>query len=471
MGAAALGDFTESFLEHPMQIADVESSLTRRNILAAAAASSALLALPSCAEAQPAEVAALAENAAIWGFPLVLIGRYLKLSQDAGIGYNRFHLNQDLATPTLHVPGPNVDTIYGLAWLDLSAEPLVISVPDADDRYYSIHLLDAYANTFAYIGRRETGTEAGAFVISAPDWQGELPPGARQIAAPTSLVLAITRTLVKGQSDLRAAQELQARYAIGPLSAYPNGQATGVVSRDVLNVLPQIDLASAGATYFDELNELVRRYPPTGPEAQRLTAFDSFGLGAEDPGYKTLLSETERASALDRALARINAFNASEEINGWRVNFHIEKFIPDPLARAAANQFGPGAHIAEEALYFSARTDSAGAALTGAAPVRVRFPPGQTPPVDAFWSLILYDQNFFLFDNPLNRYTINDRTENLVYDGDGSLTVHIAASPPQDRVNWLPAPAGAYQLILRTYQPRAAILDRSYRPPPLAPIA
>src|SRR5688572_11123253 len=246
--APVLATFNTS-LGTPMSLAHAVHSLSRRRLLATSVALGAVAALPACAGAATTAPTTLAQEAAIWGFPLVLAGRYLKLSQDAGIGFNRFHLNQDLATPTLHVAGPNIDTIYGIAWLDLSTEPVVITVPDAADRYYSIHLIDAYANTFAYIGRRETGTAAGTFVVTPPGWEGTLPQGARQIEAPTTLLPAITRTLVRGSADLRVAQELQARYASGRLSAYPNGLQTGVVSQDALNVLPKLDLSEASASY------------------------------------------------------------------------------------------------------------------------------------------------------------------------------------------------------------------------------
>lgn len=444
----------------------VLAPLSRRGLLGGALAAGAAGLAPA-AYAESADPRAQAEAAAIWGFPLVLNGRYLQLSQNAGIGFNELHLNQDLATPSLHVAGPNVDTIYGIAWLDLAREPVVISVPDAGDRYYSIHLLDAFGNSFAYIGRRETGTRAGAYAITAPGWRGRLPDGVQAIAAPTALVLVFTRTLVKGSADLAAAQQLQARYALGPLSQHPNGLRTGIVSRDALNVLPALDLSDAGAGYFDELNDLVRRYRPSGLDGERLAGFDALGLGARRPAFKRRLSEAELAGVWQSALSRIRAVNNSEVQNGWRVNFNITQFIADPLARAANNAYGPGAHIAEEALYFSARTGANGARLNGAQPQRLRFPPGRLPPVDAFWSLILYDENFWLFDNPLNRYAIHDRTDNLAYDADGGLTVIISAQQPQGGGNWLPAPAGPYQLILRTYQPRAEILDRSYQVPAL----
>ena len=158
-------------------------------------------------------------------------------------------------------------------------------------------------------------------------------------------------------------------------------------------------------------------------------------------------------------------------VNGWRSNLSIVPFIRDPLMRAANNILGPGAHINAEALYFAARQGPDGKPLNGANRYRLRFAPGQTPPVDAFWSLILYDRNFFLFDNPDNRYAFNDRTEGLVYGPDGSLEILIGGERPQGQVNWLPAPQDIFSLIVRFYQPRQSVLDGSYKLPPLELVA
>ena len=446
------------------------SVFNRRHILAGGAGLAALAGLSTLTAPLPAfaadDLAATAEAAAIWGFPLVLTGRYLALSQQRGIAFNQFYLNPRLATPSLKVAGPNVDTIYGFAWLDLAREPVVLDVPDTGDRYYSIQLIDAYENSFDYVGRRQTGTRAGVYVIAAPGWSGDLPADAHLVQAPTSLVLALTRTLVRGEADAPVAADVQLHYGLSPLSAFPAGRKTGIVEADVLNILPALDLSQAGAGFFQELDRLVRAYPPTGPEAATFARFAALGLGtdrfaAQKPDDATL------AAAYDRAFARIRAFNEADIVNGWRVDRHIAPFIADPLARAAANRFGPGAHIAQEALYFSAVGDADGQPLNGANRYSLTFPAGGLPPVDAFWSLILYGPDFFLVDNPLNRYAINDRTPGLVRGADGSLTVLIQHEAPADTANWLPAPAGKFQLLFRTYQPRPAVLDGTYKLPPL----
>ncbi len=440
-------------------------NLSRRALLGGATLLGAASLLPLSSFAAD-DAGTLAEAAALWGYPLVETARYLKISQDKGFGFNQFYLNAKLATPSLKVAGPNIDTIYGFAWLDLAKEPIVLGVPDTADRYYSIQLIDAYENTFAYVGRRETGTKAGTFVIAPPGWTGQAPSGSKVIEAPTALVLAFTRTLVRSPEDAVAAAELQKHYRLAPLSGWPAAAKDGIVQDDVLNILPVLDLSTSGAGFFDELNTLVKAYPPTGPEAANFARVAGLGLDT-DRFAANRPSDAVLADALKRAIGRIKAVSVAEVENGWRVNKHISRFIQDPAERAATNAYGPGAHIAEEALYFSAVGDAGGQALSGANSYTLTFPAGQLPPVDAFWSLILYGPDFFLVDNPLNRYGINDRTPGLKRNGDGSLTLTVSHTAPKDTANWLPAPEGRFQLLFRTYQPQAALLDGRYKLPPL----
>jgi len=441
---------------------------SRRGLLVGGAGLAVLASLPAFAPSAFAtdDIASVAEAAAVWGLPLVETGRYLDLSKGRGIQFNQFYLNDRLATPALKVAGPNVDTLYGFAWIDLKTEPVVLDVPDTADRYYSIQLIDAYENTFAYVGRRATGTATGTYVIAGPGWSGNVPAGAKLIQAPTGLVLALTRTLVRGAADAPVATELQVHYSLAPLSAWPAGRKPGIVEPNVLNILPVLDLSQAGAGYFDELDRLVRAYPPTGPEAQTFARFAALGLGtdrfaASKPDASVL------SAAFVKAYAKVKAYSEADVVNGWRVDRHIVPFVADPLARAAVNRYGPGAHIAQEALYFSAVGDADGQPLSGVNRYSLTFPAGGLPPVGAFWSLILYGPDFFLVDNPLNRYAINDRTPGLVKAADGSLTLVIQHDRPADAANWLPAPDGKFQLIFRTYQPGPAILDGSYKLPPL----
>lgn len=415
----------------------------------------------------PEETDALAEAAVLWGYPLVQTGRYLQLAFSRGIAFNQFYLNPHLATPNLKVGSPNVDTIYGFAWLELSKEPVVLDVPDTHDRYYSIQFTDAYENTFAYVGQRETGTQAGTFVVAASGWSGQIPHGLRTIAAPTTVVLAFARTLVRGEHDASAAAALQQHYTLCPLSSWPSGVRKGIVKKNASELLPTLDFSGVGARFFDELDRLVRTYPPTGAEADSYIRIARLGIGTSDFQLRRP-PDAVLNSAVERAITRIKAIDRfPQSVNGWKVNYHIRRFTTDPAERAALNLHGPLMHIAEEALYFLAVTDLDGQPLSGLNSYRVTFPIGQLPPVDGFWSLNVYDENYLLVDNPLNRYAITDRTVNLENDADGSLTVSIQHMLPKHESNWLPAPRGHFWLIFRMCLPRQPLLEGSYVPPPL----
>ena len=423
--------------------------------------------LPSLVNAEPG-ISALAQDAFIWGVPLVLTGRYLDIAANAGIPFNHFVLSPNLATPNTRALGPQVDTLYGLAWIDLVPAPQVIEVPDTHDRYYSIQLLDAYADSFAYIGRRATGTHAGAFVLTPPGFTGSIPDGIREIKAPTSKVLAFVRTLVRSTGDLPAARAIHSSYTLGALGDYPDGRHAGSFRQEAINLIPVVSLDGAGAGYFDDLNRLVEAYPPLPWDAANLARFAPLGVGpgetVTDPAVRVALD-----GAVPAALLRIRQESGSNwTANGWTTKLDVTNVIRDPLRRAAYNLYGPGTHVAEEAVYFSARTGPDGKPLTGANRYRLRFPPGQTPPVNAFWSVGMYTKDLFLFDNPIHRYSVTDRTAGLHYGSDGSLDILIQHDQPAEGpANWLPAPADTFLVAVRAYQPRPEILNRTYKLPPL----
>jgi hypothetical protein len=419
------------------------------------------------AEAQAPD-AALAREAVIWGFPLVLDNILFNESANAGIATNRFVVQSRLSTPQVNAAGPNVDTLYGSTWLDLTPEPQVIIVPDTHDRYYSIQLVDAYGNAFAYIGRRATGTRAGAYAITPPGWSGTLPPGVKRVAATTPRVFVMARTLVLGDADLRNALAVQSQYAIAALGTYPASAVRAELTIKPFKLAP-MNLAARGAGFFDELGDALRVNPPLPDDRIAPARFAKLGIG---PGLHPSKSGNRElvallAAAVPAAIGQIRKADYSTDVNGWRVNYKVTNVVSDPLLRASINQFGPGTHIAREALYFSALSGPDGLPLSGARRYAVRFPAGGLPPVDAFWSLTLYGPDFLLVENPMKRYAIGDRTAGLQRGADGSLELTIQHEAPADRANWLPAPAGPFQLVLRTYQPRTAIFDGSYRLPPL----
>ena len=449
--------------------------LSRRDVLAGSVLTPVVVLMGNDRAMAEPELKDLAREAVVWGFPLVFFGLYLDAAVANGVRFNRFYMASGIADAGSKAVGPNIDTLNGRAWLDLSDGPQVIVVPDTADRYYTIQLQDMYMNSFAYIGRRTTGTRAGAFAIMSPDFSGTLPDGMTAIQAPTSKVLAFVRTLVAGREDIENARAINAAMSIGPLSAYPSGQVASPISEGALDafqpasrskgMLPHQEVAASGAAFFDRLNTLLMQFPPSRLDAIQAARFAPLGIGApRDPS----VSETDLTAAVEAGVTLAVRSVHSWSENGWLRRRNVEGVPIDPLVRAADNIYGPGTQIAEESVFYNLRKSTDGETLSGANRYRLRFGPGELPPVDAFWSLTLYDGNYFLFDNPINRYGISDRTEELRLDADGNLEIQVQAdAPTSDSANWLPAPEGAFQLVFRTYQPSQPILDGTYKLPPL----
>ncbi len=443
------------------------SNITRREalLIGGLGGAASLAGVPAYAAQSPA---ALARAAYIWGFPLVQTQLYLKLARQKGVVFNTLYAARRLATPAdKGAVGPNNDTLYATGWLDLASEPVVISVPDTHDRYYSIQLMDAYENSFAYIGRRATGTKEGNYAIVGPGWQGAMPAGVTKIAAPTTAVLALVRTLVTGDADLPAALAVQAGYSVVKLSDFPKVKTSPQLADNPIKLAPATHPAELGAAYFDELSAGLAQFPPPASDQGFVESLAVLGIGPGKTPSKTGNARLLATAALsaDR-LVRAHAKASAKDVNGWKARYDIVPFITPPLERAAIDVLGAGANIAQEALYFSLANGPDGEVLTGTTPYVLEFPAGQLPPVEAFWSLTLYGADFYLVDNPIHRYEIGDRTPGLVKGADGSLKIAIQHTQPRSgAANWLPAPAGAFQLILRAYQPGPALISGAYELP------
>jgi hypothetical protein len=252
--------------------------MNRRNFLIASTLATPLTLLGGD---QTGSLQDIAEEAYIWGVPLVLQAMYLQRSRDRKFPMNRFTVSTRLASPDDKNAGPNVDTLYGFVWLDLHKEPIVLHVPDTHDRYYCIQMIDMYSNSFAYVGRRATGTKEGRYVISLQGWRGSLPKDTVQIESPTSHVMALTRTLVRGTADLPAAYAIQQKYTLSSLSqiAHPPLAPQEVVS--AITEFPVLDLAAGGAKYFDKLGAGLTQDPPPARENAPLERFAKAGIGPD----------------------------------------------------------------------------------------------------------------------------------------------------------------------------------------------
>ncbi|HEY9726676.1 MAG TPA: DUF1254 domain-containing protein [Chroococcales cyanobacterium] len=410
-------------------------------------------------------------QAYIWGYSLVVLKRTLRKSAARrGTPLNQFAHAKRLATPqSKAVVSPNTDTLYSSAWLDLRQEPIILHVPNTQGRYYSVQFMDAYTNSFAYVGRRVTGTKEGNYAIVGPAWRGILPPNVQAIKSPTNTVWSLVRILVEGEDDSSVARALQQQYTLTSLSKYSGTAPSGQV---LPSPLPQAN-ASGSLQFYDELSAAIQVDPPPEDENPLLSLFAQVGIGANRipsqeiqdqatlDGLKLAILEAERL--IDEKVSNLGMM-----VNGWRVNYQIGTYGKDYLLRAAVAKTGLAANTPEESMHFRAYVDGTDQPLSGANRYVLRFKPGRLPPVDAFWSLTIYGLDGFLVPNPINRYSIGDRTKNLQYNTDGSFDIYIQHQVPVGKEsNWLPAPTQGFYLSLRAYQPNAELLTGAYKVPAL----
>lgn len=427
------------------------------------------------------ELSAIAEEAYIFGYPLVVtdMTRRQLTAVPAPKGnqapMNQFAVLDKLPDPNFKaVVRPNVDTLYASAFLDLSREPIVLSVPDMEGRYYLMPMLDAYTNVFASPGARTTGTDAQSFAIVGPGWRGELPKGVTEIRAPTNLVWILGRTEILGPSDLPHAVALSKQFKLTPLSAwgrpYEPPPVENVAPGLPMSVKPPDAVAKMSVQeFFSKLAALMEQNPPSAADQAAMKRFARIGL---QPGRFAPSSEATRAieGVPQRALAKIAAHRPSlgTVVNGWLMPMKLGGYGTRYLDRATVALVGLGANLPEDAIYPQLFVDSKGEKLDGANAYVLRFPKGETPPVRGFWSLTMYDPQGYLVANPIQRYAIGDR-DALRRNPDGSLDIYVQHRPPAPelRSNWLPAPAGPFNLTLRMYWPEERVLSLEWKPPPM----
>ncbi|MGW2182287.1 DUF1254 domain-containing protein [Streptomyces sp. NPDC001732] len=369
---------------------------------------------------------------------------------------------------------PNNDTLYSWAWVDLREEPLILSHPDMGDRYFTFELVAFTSDNYDYVGMRTTGSEAGDFALIGPDWTGDLPQGVRRTAtAPTPWVLVVGRTLVEGVDDLPTVHALQQQYRLTPLHLFGEEGVTLPERRDV--PVP-VDPAQDPLGPWKTLNAALAENPLPKHHDVLLRQFAEIGVG---PGMDVEAQPEPVKEGLIRAAAtavpmleqQLLSGQWGELINGWRYPPpQIGHFGDDFLRRAAEQSLvGVAINDPEEAVYLAAFTDSADETLTTGR-YELRYEAGTLPPVDAFWSLTVYDEDRNLVPNPIDRYSIGDRTQGLVSDADGGLTLYLqpdSPGPGRDS-NWLPTPQqGIWYVALRMYLPRPEVIDARWHCPPI----
>ncbi len=480
--------------------------LTKRDLLRSAAlaaiAATAAKSSPALAQAsgdRPGFLKAkdIAEAGFIYGLPIVMnYGVMYEYAVDRNSGQFKAPFNQIKNEPNVFtykdtaVVTPNSDTPYSLVWMDhLRREPIVLSVPAVDPkRYYSVQLCDGNTYNYGYIGSRATGSEAGDYMVVGPDWKSATPPGIKKaFQSSTQLSLAIFRTQLFNPDDLDNVKKVQAGYKVQPLSAYlKQPTTTAAASID----FPKIDKELVKTNFFEYLDFALQFAPAQENEKEIRAALAKIGVG---PGktfnFKDLpleqkleigLGMKEGEKKVDEGVAR-----AGRAVNGWQVsglpgdNAH---YNGDWLKRAVAAKAGIYGNDPTEATYPLTRVDSAGNKLDGSKNnYTLTFPAGQQPPVNAFWSLTMYDGKTQLpIKNPINRYLINSpMLPNMKKNADGSLTLYVQnKSPGADKEsNWLPSPNGEIYLVMRLYWPKTeapSILpagEGTWKPPAIVAVA
>ncbi len=371
---------------------------------------------------------------------------------------------------------PNFDTLYSPAWVDLRKEPMIVSVPDTQGRYYLLPMIDMWTDVFAVPGKRTSGTAEGAYALVPPGWRGALPKGVQRIDAPTPIVWIIGRTQTNGPKDYNAVHKVQDGYRITPLSQW--GKAATPMKAAVdpsvdmkTDPLSQVNGMPADA-YFKYAASLMKTNPPHITDWSTLARLKRIGLEPGKFDFAALPPDVQaglkRAKGDALKLMASKSASLARSANGWQMNTDTMGVYGNYyLKRAIIAMVGLGANQVEDAVYPLLGADAAGKELTGENKYVLHFAKEELPPAEAFWSVTMYDAEGFQVANPINRFAIGDR-DALKYNADGSLDLYIQnASPGADKEsNWLPSPAkGLLGVTMRLYAPKAQALDGRWAPP------
>ncbi|MBY3142883.1 DUF1254 domain-containing protein [Rhizobium laguerreae] len=452
---------------------DLLRSAAMAALVAATAKSTPVLAQNKAEWPSLLEAKDIAEEGFIYGLPLVMnyaVMQEFAVDRNSGqfkAPFNEINNMHQVASPAdTAVITPNSDTPYSILWLDLRAEPMVISVPTVEkERYYSVQLIDGNTYNFGYIGSRTTGSEPGSYLVVEPDWKGGKPDGIKQVfTSSTPFVFANFRTQLIDAEDMANVEKVQAGYKAQPLSAFLKQPAPPAAP--TIEFLPATT-AGIKKNFFEYLDVALQFVPETSRDKDIRAKLARIGIG---PGktfeFKDLPLEhkAEMLVGMKQGDDKIDKWLATgnKPINGWNVSSLLGDeafFNGDWLMRSGAAKAGLYGNDAAEAMYPFTRTDASGKPLDGSKhKYTITFPPGQLPPVHSFWSVTMYDgKSQFLVKNPINRYLINSpMLPGMKKNEDGSLTLYVQKdSPGADKeANWLPAPDGTIYLVMRLYWPK-----------------
>lgn len=445
----------------------------------------------AAATADPHELRELATEAYIYFYPLVSmeVTRRLATNLPAGTkpGFgpaNRFsHMRAFPEADFRDVVRPNFDTLYSSCWLDLRQGPLVISAPDTNGRFYLLPMLDMWSDVIAAPGKRTSGTDAFQAVITPPGWSGETPAGMPRIVATTSFLWLIGRTQTNGPTDYAAVHAIQDSYGITPLSEWGKPAAPApahVPDASVDMKTPPLEQVNrmTGAQYFAYAAEAMKLNPPHASDWSQLERIRRLGIEPGKGFDATALGADIRAAidhgasdGLKHMYAKLPTL--ARVVDGWQMNTDTMGVYGNYyVKRAIVAMVGLGANQPEDAIYPLCIADAEGKPLVGEQRYVLHFPKDRLPPVNAFWSVTMYDEAGFQVANQLNRFAIGDR-DPLAFNADGSLDILIQHADPgaDKRANWLPAPAkGRLGLTMRLYAPKPEAMDGRWNPPSVKPV-
>lgn len=449
-----------------------------------------LVAACSSAENKPKNEArsVVLQEAYEYGFPLVLMDVTRQVSTNVSspdskkirAPMNQFaHATQFPDANFKDIVRANVDTLYSMAWLDLSKEPMILEVPETNGRYYLMPMMDGWTNVYNSPGKRTTGTHKIKFVIVGPNWQGDLPVGPRVIRSPTEMTWILGRTQTNSQSDARnTVAKIQKGYKLYPLSALdkrytpPKGQVDKAI-----NMQAPVDQVFAMKTedFFNRLNQLMLTNPPAINDQPALAKFSKHGIG---PGAKFMVEavnprELRKINDIpDTVRAKLDTARSSmvKPVNGWVINRDVGTYGTNYSKRAIVAFAGLGANLDADALYPTAVMDGNGKKLNGNNNYVLHFTKEEIPAVKAFWSLTVYGADSFLVKNPINRYALGSR-DKLQYNSDGSLDIYLQNQTPGKNMesNWLPTPKGEFDVTARMYWPKPEVTKPDWKLPPIMP--
>lgn len=423
-------------------------------------------------------VVSIAKQAYVFGYPLVLMYETMRTSTNVTLANQFGHFRSFPDATFKNVVRPNCDTYYSTAWLNLKQEPVVLTVPNTNGRYYLLPMMDAYTNVFASIGKRTTGTADGNFLITSLSYTGTVPSGMTEIKAPTNMVWIIGRTQVNSDKDGKeVVYKIQDGYKLIPLSKWGTTYVPEkhFVDTTFSKIPPPVRVKNMDIeTFFNLMNQLVADYPPAQADSNLINKMRVLGIGA---GKKFTLSDYDTTTqgvlkSLPTTIhqeIRVAVKNMGAIENGWNVTRSgLGSYGTNYAMRALIAMIGLGANLNADASYPICQVDGDGEKLNGSKKYVIHFEKGQTPPANAFWSITMYGSDELLVANPINRFAIGDR-DNLKYNNDGSLDIYIQNErPTKDKEsNWLPASKEQFSLVMRLYHPKEEFLNGTWKIPPV----